>query len=109
MLHDLVLRHTPTRLYEIQQTLFGAMFKDEPFWGVYEKLNCPGCGRELHVLLIDALMIVVIDHLARQLYDLMDASCRDDVIFTKATCDQRARAGKILSQDRVSNRESAAD
>ena len=78
MLHDLVFRHTPTRLHEIHQTLFGAMFRDEPFWGIYEKLKCPAGGRELHVLLIDALMIAVIDRLTR-----------------KATTDQRERAAKI--------------
>jgi hypothetical protein len=98
MLHDLVLQNTPTRLYEIHQTLFGAMFKDEPFWGIYEKLSCPACGRELHVLLIDALMILVIDQLTRQLYDVMDTACGDDVRFIKATRDQRTRAGKILAQ-----------
>jgi hypothetical protein len=98
LLHDLIAQHVPTRLLEIHQTLFGAMFRDEPFWGVYEKLNCPACGRELHVLLIDALMIAVIDQLARQLYDMMDTTCGDDVRFNKATGEQRARAGKILSR-----------
>jgi hypothetical protein len=98
MLHDFVLRHAPTRLHEIHQTLFGAMFKDEPFWGIHEKLNCPACGRELHVLLIDALMIMVIDQLTRQLYELVDTAAGDDVRFVSATRDQRARAGNILAQ-----------
>jgi hypothetical protein len=98
MLYDLVSRHTPNRLQEIHQTLFGAMFRDEPFWGVYEKLLCPTCGRELHVLLIDAMMIVVVDQLTRQLYELMDTAAEDDVRFNEATAEQRVRAGKILSQ-----------
>ena len=97
LLHDLVRQYTPTRLHEISQTLFGAMFKDEPFWGIYEKLNCPTCGRELHVLLIDALMIETVDQLTRQLYDLIDTTCEDDVNFKRAADEQRARAGKIMA------------
>jgi hypothetical protein len=98
MLYNLVRKYTPTRLHEIHQTLFGAMFTDEPFWGIYENLTCPGCGRELHVLLVDALMITVIDQMTRQLYDLMDTANGNEVTFMKATENQRARAAKILAQ-----------
>jgi hypothetical protein len=98
MLYDLISRYAPNRLYEIHQTLFGALSKDEPFWGIYEKRACPVCGRELHVLFIDAQMIVVIDQLTRQLYDLVETASDDDLSFIKATGEQRARAREILSQ-----------
>jgi hypothetical protein len=97
MLYDLVAKYTPSRLYEVNQTLFGALTTDEPFWGIYEKVDCPTCGRDLHVLLMDAQMIMVIDQLTRQLYDLLDTKCGDELRFVKATPDQRARAARILA------------
>lgn len=98
MLYDLIRVYAPSRIHEINQTLFGAMFADTPFWGVYESLPCSNsnCGRKLHVLLIDAQMLEVIDQLVRQLYDLID-DVSDDLSFRPATPDERSRARKILS------------
>lgn len=99
MLHEQIERHAPTRLVELTQTLFGAMHAENPFWGIYEKIKCanPQCRRTLHVLLIDAQMITVVDQLVRQLYDLINPSLTADLTFKEPTPGQRSRAKKILS------------
>lgn len=98
MLYDLIRKHAPSRIYEINQTLFGAMVAETPFWGVYESFPCsnPDCERELHILLIDAQMIEVIDQLVRQLYNLIDGAS-NDLTFRSAKDEERSRARKILS------------
>src|ERR1700741_2387216 len=95
MLYGLILRYAPTRIVEINKTLFGAMLAETPFWGLYESIRCsnPNCARELHVLLIDGQMLMVIDQVVRQLYDLIEGT--DDLTFRQARVDERARARRI--------------
>jgi hypothetical protein len=99
MLHAQIERHAPTRLIELTKTLFGAMYAENPFWGIYEKIECanPRCRRTLHILLIDAQMITVVDQLVRQLYDLVDESVTADLTFKEPTQAQRTRAKEIIS------------
>jgi hypothetical protein len=100
MMYHLVARYAPTRLVEVDQTLFGAMIAETPFWGVYDHSRCinPACGRELHVLLIDAQMLQVIDQCVRQLYELVRCDTPDDLVFRPSTDDEKERARTILSR-----------
>lgn len=98
MLYGLVMTYAPTRFAEINNALFEAMLAETPFWGVHECIRCsnPKCARELHVLLIDGQMLMVIDQVVRQLYDLIDST--DDLSFREARADERTRARRILSR-----------
>lgn len=97
MFIDILRIRAPTRLIEVRQTLFGVFETPKSFWGVYDFSRCPACDRELHVLCLDAKMVTAIDQMVRQLYDLIDPTPTDDLVFRQATDDERSRAANILA------------
>jgi hypothetical protein len=99
LLYHQVEIYAPTRLYELQQTLFGVFRTECPFWGVYDTFPCdnPSCRRELHAILMDDILIETIDQMARQLYDLLDPTKPDDLLFRAATEAEKDRARRMLS------------
>jgi hypothetical protein len=98
-MHRQVELYAPTRLYELDQTLFGVFITDCPFWGVYDRFLCDNskCGLELHVILMDDILIETIDQMARQLYDLLDHTKPEDLLLRKATAAEKDRARRMLS------------
>ncbi|MDG4851354.1 MULTISPECIES: hypothetical protein [unclassified Mesorhizobium] len=99
LLHSLVEIYAPTRLYELCQTLFGVFATDCPFWGVCDTFLCdsPNCRRELHVILMDDILIETADQMARQLYDLVTITSPSDLAFRKATNAEKERARRMLT------------
>lgn len=99
LMHRQVELYAPTRIYELNQTLFGVFLTDCPFWGIYENFVCddPNCGRELHAILMDDILIETIDQMARQLYDLLDRTDPDDLVLRKATGAEKERARRVLT------------
>ena len=100
MLYGLLQSYAPSRIHEINQTLFGTMISETPFWGVYDRFECSNsaCTRELHVLLIDAQMMQILDQLVRQLYALIEVDESTDLKFRLATEEEKRQARTILSR-----------
>ena len=98
MMYHLVELYAPTRLHEVNSTLFGVYRTGCPFWGVCDTFVCdqPGCGRELHAILMDDILIETIDQITRQLYDLLDPTDQNDLFLRKATDAEKDRAQRML-------------
>jgi len=98
MLHDLIRQRTPSRMYELEQCIFGVFVNDDPFWGIYDRVQCPRCLRDLHVLAIDGQMITIIDNVVRRLYPLLNPDEPDDLIFRVTTAQEQEDARKCLAK-----------
>lgn len=97
LLEYLVGLKAPDRVDEIQDALFGTYLAETPFWGSYEHFNCPTCGRGLHNLSMDGMLVSTLDDMARRLHEIVDSRAADQLRFTSPNEDQKKAAKQALS------------
>jgi hypothetical protein len=96
LLFELVSTYVPTRRVELEQTLFGTVYSRHHFFGVYDGSQCQKCGRELHVVLIDAQFLELVEQIVHFLYHLVDRTKDDELRFSIPGDVMRKRAKGIL-------------
>jgi hypothetical protein len=96
LMYGLVMEKVPSRIVEVNQTLFGVYQAEDPFWGIYEGFECETCGRKLHTLSLDNMMLLAIDDMTRRLYAIIDDRNPNDLQFLPANEEQKLDARAAL-------------